>query len=71
MSWLLPVLELLKKVLPAVINRAKGNGTETLPTVRRIEHDVDRMREQLNLIVKDQGTIVSQLHRIEQIVDRD
>lgn len=60
------VVEVLKKLLPFLESRLDREDPEdVLPTLRRVEHDVDRLKQQLDLVVKDQGDIVAALHRIE------
>jgi uncharacterized protein Yka (UPF0111/DUF47 family) len=60
------VVEVLKKLIPFLESRLDREDPEdVLPTLRRVEHDVDRLKQQLDVIVRDQGDIVAALHRIE------
>jgi hypothetical protein len=70
MGWAAAAFSILKAALPILKDWAKGNGTDTAPAVRRIEHDVDRLTEQHDLVVKYQGDLVADVAEIAAAVAR-
>jgi uncharacterized protein Yka (UPF0111/DUF47 family) len=61
------VVEVLKKLIPFLESRLDREDPEdVLPTLRRVEHDVDRIKQQLDVMVRDQGDLTAAIHRIER-----
>lgn len=72
MRWAL-LFEALQKLLPWLRDRVlKGvaGDTDALPTLRRVEHDTDRIKEQLDVMVRDQGNLVRDVLHLRATVNR-
>jgi hypothetical protein len=63
------VLEVIRRLLPFLERKVAKTDPDVLPTLRRVEHDCDRIVEILTLIQKEQSEIIRTQYAIAAKLD--